>query len=47
MGSQWKERLLRIWEKLLHFAKWCDKHGFPKIVAEAVLKAFLWWLKRR
>ena len=47
MNFRRKQRLLSVWEKLTKFAKWCDKHGIPKLFIEIVLKLFLWWLTHR
>ncbi len=47
MNPRLKERLLRVWEKLVRFADWCEKHGVPKMLIEAVLKVFIWWLTHR
>lgn len=47
MDSRFKERLLQIWDKLVCFAKWCEKHNIPKVVVEVVLKVFLWWLMHK
>lgn len=47
MNSRWKERWFRIWEKLVRFAKWCERHGIPKMFVDVVLKILLWWLTRK
>gem|GEM_PF-4375472 len=47
MNSRWKKRMLRIWESLVRFAKWCERHGIPKMLVDAILKVFLWWLSHK
>lgn len=44
MNACWKKRWLRIWEKLVRFAEWCERHGIPKMLVDVILKIFLWWL---
>ena len=47
MNAPWKERWLRIWNKLVRFAKWCERHGIPKIIVEFIFKIILWWLTHK
>lgn len=47
MNSRLKKRLLRVWEKLVRFARWCEDHGIPKMLVETILKMFIWWLTHR
>ena len=47
MNSRRKQRLLRMWLKLVHFVKWCENHGITKVVVETILKVLIWWLTRR
>lgn len=42
-----KERLVRIWDKMACFAKWCADHGIPKMLVKIGLKLFLWWFKQQ
>ncbi len=44
MSSDWKQRWLRIWKRLVRFAQWCEKHGVPKMFVEFILKLIFWWL---
>lgn len=47
MKSRLKEWLLRVWDMLVRFALWCEKHGVPEMLVEAVLNVFIWWLTRQ
>lgn len=42
--DQFKKRLIRLWEKMVVFAKWCESHGIPKMLVETTLKLLCWWI---
>ncbi len=42
--GQFKKRLIRLWEKMVVFAKWCESHGIPKMLVETALKLLCWWI---
>lgn len=46
MRPSLKDRLLRLWKKLVRFAQWCEDHGIPKMLVEMLLKIILWWLTK-
>lgn len=42
--DQFKKRLIRLWEKIVVITKWCESHGFPKMLVETALKLLFWWI---
>ncbi|MCM1285804.1 MAG: hypothetical protein NC213_04110 [Acetobacter sp.] len=45
--GQLKKRFIRLWEKMVVFAKWCESHGIPKMLVETALKLLYWWIIHR
>lgn len=46
MSSRRRKLMLRIWERMVQIAKWCERHGLTKLLCKVVLKSILWFLER-
>lgn len=42
-----KERLIRTWDRIVCFAKWCADHGIPEMLVKIALKLFWWWFEQQ
>ena len=46
MSSRRRKQMLRIWQRMVRIAEWCEHHGLTKLLCKVVLKAILWFLER-
>lgn len=45
MNSQLRKLMLRIWERMVQIAKWCERYGITGLLCKVVLKLILWVLE--